>query len=114
MTKFNATDINPIKDRILVIDMEFGEQKTNSGIIISDDDGISRGIRPRWSKVYKVGPEQSKIKPGQYVLMDHGRWTRAINVDLDGNQKKLYMIDFPKGVLLVSNTKPKELEKVGL
>ena len=45
-------DLRPVKNRVLVTDMFFGEQKTKGGIIISDDDGQTRGIYPRWGKVY--------------------------------------------------------------
>lgn len=114
MTLLNAEDITPIKDRVLVIDMEFGEQRTQAGLIITDDDGKSHGIHPRWAKVFKVGPLQTQVMPGQYVLIDHGRWTRAIDVLVNGKKNKLFMIDFEKGVMLISNTKPKQLEMVGL
>jgi co-chaperonin GroES (HSP10) len=114
MTLLNAEYINPIKDRVLVVDMEFGEQTTKGGIIIADDDGKSTGIHARWARVFKVGPEQKELKPGQYVLIDHGRWTRAVEVLVDDKKNKLFMIDYPKGVLIISETKPKQLEMVGL
>lgn len=114
MTLINADDIRPIKDRVLVVDMEFGEAKTKSGIILGDDDGKSEGVHARWAKVFKVGPEHTHLKPGQYVLLDHGRWTRAIEVLVDTKKNKLFMIDYPTGVLLVSDKKPKQLEMVGL
>ena len=37
--------------------MEFGEQRTEGGIIIMSDDGKSMGIHPRWGKVLAVGPK---------------------------------------------------------
>jgi co-chaperonin GroES (HSP10) len=94
--------------------MEFGEQKTKSGIIIKDDDGTSRGVRARWAKVLKVGPEQTELKAGDYILIEHGRWTRATKILVDGQEKKMQMIDYPRGLLVISKVKPKELELVGL
>ena len=54
--------IKAIHDNVLIIDMDFGEQKTSSGIILKSDDGKVHGIKPRWGKVYKIGPEQTDVK----------------------------------------------------
>ena len=109
----NAENIKPIQDKVLVIDLEFGEQKTAKGIILSDDDGKSHGIKARWAKVFKVGPKQTELKPDDYVLLQHGRWSRGIEVLVDGEKKKLFLIDYPKGLMLISKSKPIELTKVG-
>lgn len=114
MTLLDANAITPIGDRVLVVDMEFGEKKTKSGIIFTDDDAKSAGIRPRWAKVFKVGPKQKELQVGDFVLMDHGRWTRGVEVELNGEKSKLFMIDYPGGLLAISKSKPKELEQVGL
>ena len=50
-------DITPLKKRVLVSDMHFGESKTKGGIILTDDDGSEGGIHPRWGKVYAIGDE---------------------------------------------------------
>ena len=40
-TVYQADTITPIHDRVLVTEMEFGEQKTAGGIILpSDDDAL--------------------------------------------------------------------------
>lgn len=114
MTLLNADNINPVGDRVIVVDLEFGEKKTKSGIIISDDDGKSVGIHPRWAKVFKVGPKQSELKAGDYILLEHGRWTRGISVQIEGQEKKIFMVDYPTGLLAISKTKPAELDIVGL
>ena len=54
-------DITPLKKRVLVSDMHFGETKTAGGLIIPDDDGTSEGVHPRWAKVYAVGKEQDDV-----------------------------------------------------
>lgn len=114
MTLLDIEKINPIHDRILVIDMEFGDKKTKSGFIIIDDDAKDHGIRPRWSKVVKCGPEQKEVIAGDYVLFEHGRWSRAFEVTVDGQKKKMFMMDYPRGLMLISKTKPAELEQVGV
>jgi len=74
--------LTPVLDRVLVTDMYFGDQKTASGIIIRDDNGTSRGIYPRWAKVHAKGHKNvDDYQVGDWVLVEHGRWTRGVNVD---------------------------------
>ena len=73
-------DITPLKNRVLVSDMHFGETKSKGGIIIVDDDGTAEGIHPRWGKVYAVGKEQHDVVVGQWILVAHGRWSRAFKI----------------------------------
>ena len=70
----------PLRNRVLVEGMEHGETRTEAGIIIADDNGKERGIRPRWATVYAVGQEVTDVKPGDRVLIAHGRWTRGVQV----------------------------------
>ena len=46
--KIEAESIRPIRNRVLVHNIHFGEQTTKGGIIIRSDDGETRGIYPRW------------------------------------------------------------------
>ena len=73
-------DINPIKKRVLVSKMHFGETKSKGGIILIDDDGSEGGIHPRWAEVYAIGNKQEDVKVGQWVMVSHGRWSRALKV----------------------------------
>lgn len=103
-------DIEPLQDDILVVQMEQGDEVTKAGIIVLDDNGKTHGVRPRWCQVYKVGKKQKDIVPGQWVLVEHGRWTRGIPF-VDGDGKKLYLQKLaPKNnfecILLVSDNKP--------
>ena len=61
-------DIKPLKKRVLVSDMHFGETKTKGGIILTDDDGSEGGIHPRWGKVYAVGNQQDDVRRDDPVL----------------------------------------------
>ena len=70
----------PLHKEVLVSDMYFGEQTTASGIILMDDDKVDRGIHPRWAKIYAVGPENTDFEIGDWVLIEHGRWTRGIDL----------------------------------
>ncbi len=72
--------VTPMRDGIIVEEMKFGMQTTSKGLIILNDDGANHGIKPRWGRVYSVGPDQTDITVGQYILVEHGRWTRGIEV----------------------------------
>jgi co-chaperonin GroES (HSP10) len=103
-------DLSPLKDQILVYNMEQGEKRLSSGIILLDDNGKETGIKPRWCQVYKVGSEIDYVSPGEYVLVEHGKWTYGINVDLeDGSTIYLQKID-PTAILLVSSDMPESIK----
>ena len=78
--------IKPLNDNILVADMNFEEMKTASGIIIQSDDGKAHGVKPRWCRVWAVGPDQQEVKVGEWILVEHGRWTRGVTVQEDGKE----------------------------
>ena len=102
-------DINPLPDHILVINMEKGEKVTKSGIILRDDNGKDHGIRPRWAQVYKVGSRVDCVSPGQWILLEHGRWTYGIEATVvsDDGEKKLYIQRADnEAILLVSDECP--------
>lgn len=102
--------ILPIKDRILVTDMEFGEEKTTSGIIIQNLNGKTEGIKARWGKVWAIGPEQKDVKVGEWVCVAHGRWTRGIKVtDHDGSEITIRRIDNEE-ILIVTDQKPEDVQ----
>lgn len=102
--------IIPIKDRILVKDMEFGEEKTATGIIIQKLDGKLEGIKARWGQVWAIGPEVTEVKVGEWVCVAHGRWTRGIKVeDHDGSEITIRRIDNEE-ILLVTDQKPNDVQ----
>lgn len=100
--KINREQLRPINDHIIVTDMNFETRLSAGGIYIPGDNGTTRGIRPRWGHVYAVGPDQHDVKPGQWVLVAHGRWTRGLKIEDETGQKDIRRID-PNDILLVSN-----------
>lgn len=100
----------PIRDNVLVSDMEFGEERTTSGIIIQQLNGKSEGIKARWGRVWAVGPEQKDVKVGEWVCIDHGRWTRGVTVEAEeGSEIVIRRID-NKDILLVADKKPSDVQ----
>lgn len=100
-------NIRPLRDHVIVSDMQFDMRMTLSGIILPNDDMKDSGIRPRWGKVYAIGPEQKDIEVGQYILISHGRWTRGIKID-DGNGEKVIRRVDTADILLVSDEPVKD------
>jgi co-chaperonin GroES (HSP10) len=89
--------------------MDFQEQKTASGIIIQSDDGKGHGVKPRWAKVWAVGPEQKEVAVGEWVYVEHGRWTRGITVeDENGNDIIVRMVE-TKSIMMSADERPSEL-----
>lgn len=97
--------VKPLHDHVIVTDLDFGERRTASGIVITGDDGKSRGIRPRWGRIYAVGPDQNELKIGQYIYITHGRWTRGVTIDDGAGQKIIHRVD-NDDILLVSDQRP--------
>ena len=98
-------DIKPLKKRVLVSDMHFGERKSAGGIIMMDDDGSEGGIHPRWGKVYAIGDQQEDVKVGEWVMVSHGRWSRGFKIKKKGVELEVRMID-ENDILLVSDEEP--------
>jgi len=94
--------IRPIKDTILVSDMHFDERITKSGLVIINDDMKSSGIRPRWGKIYALGPDVKGLEIGQYIMIAHGRWTRGLKIEDENGEITIRKVD-PKDILLVSD-----------
>lgn len=101
-------NIVPLKDNILVSDMDFGFEKTKSGIVIMSDDGKTQGIHPRWGRVWAVGPKQKDIKVGEWVCVEHGRWTRTIEFESDNGIIELRMVD-NNAILMTADEKPDDV-----
>jgi co-chaperonin GroES (HSP10) len=108
-----ASKVRAVGNRVLVTDMHFGEQKTASGLIIKNDNGTTRGIYPRWAKVHAKGPDnKDDYEVGHWILIEHGRWTRGIAVELSGEPIELRMVD-AECILGYSIEKPADSVVIG-
>ena len=100
--------VRALSKDILVVDMDMGDMTTSSGIVIQSDNGKAHGVKPRWAKVYKVGSEVDiDVKVGQWVLIEHGRWTRKINID-DGESVKDFQKVEIKSIMAVADERPND------
>ena len=98
-------DIKPLKKRVLVSDMHFGETKTKGGIILTDDDGSEGGIHPRWGKVCAIGEQHENVKGGEWNIVSQGRWSRGFKVKKKDVELEVRMVD-ENDILLVSEDEP--------
>ena len=98
--------VKAMPGKVLVTDLERGSRIVK-GIIIPDDNGKSEGIRPRWGRIFSIGEGVQDIAVGQFILIENGRWTRMLKVrQEDGTYIQLWGVEYPKSVLLVSDTDP--------
>lgn len=112
MTEYSKPAFSPTKvgkltffhDHIIVSDMHFDERISKGGIVLLDDDKKSSGIRPRWAKIYGLGPDvvDPELQIGKYILISHGRWTRGITVETSSGKQTLRKVD-PGDILLISD-----------
>lgn len=102
--------IRPIHGDVIACNMEFGEQQTKGGIILTSDDGKLRGIHPRWCQVYAKGAEnKDEYNVGDWILVAHGRWSRGFILEQeDGSEIELRKIDTDE-ILAVSEEKPNDI-----
>jgi co-chaperonin GroES (HSP10) len=87
--------LKPLGSKVIVHNMNFGEQVSRGGIFIPSDDGKSQGVHPRWAQVYAKGVDNAEpFNVGDWILIEHGRWTRGSElIEEDGNKITIRMVD---------------------
>jgi co-chaperonin GroES (HSP10) len=104
-------EIRPLRDSVIVTEMDFSGRQLASGVILLGDDGKTDGIRPRWAKVYAIGSEQQDVSVGQWVLIEHGRWSRGLRIVKDGEEIVIRRAD-PKAIIFVTDTQPDDINTI--
>jgi co-chaperonin GroES (HSP10) len=101
--KLNKKQIKALHDHVIVSGMTFDQRITQSGLILMNDNGTTLGIRPRWGRVYAVGPKQKDIQVGQWICVAHGRWTRGLEIEDENGKTTIRRID-PEDILIISDS----------
>lgn len=99
------SEVKALPGKILAVMIEKpdGLRKTAGGIILKDKDNDVSGIRPRWFQVHTVGNDIDWLNEGQYVYVDHGRWSNGVKVE----DLTLHLLD-NNDCLMVSDENPLE------
>ena len=101
-------NLRPLPGKLFCVSLEIGLRTSAGGIVLTDDNKMSAGssgVRPRWFQVVNVNVDTNSedIKIGDYVLVEHGRWSyRFSGTDIDD-----YSIVEEKAVMMVSEDPPK-------
>jgi co-chaperonin GroES (HSP10) len=106
--RIDRSQLHPLNDAVIVSDMNFEERISTGGIVLLTDNGKSSGIRPRWARVYAVGPDQHDIRVGTWICVEHGRWTRGIEIEDENGKQTLRRVD-PKDIMMESDELPQDV-----
>ncbi len=106
--RIDREQLKPLRDAVIVSDMNFDERLSTGGIVLVKDNGKSSGIRPRWGRVYAVGPEQHSVKVGTWICVEHGRWTRGLEIEDENGKQTLRRVD-PKDIMMESDEEPQDV-----
>ena len=79
-------NIKPLNDSVIFqfLDTISGgafASKTKSGIILTNKNTDENSQKPRWGKVFAVGPDVKDVKEGDYILIGPLRWTLGFKFD---------------------------------
>ena len=108
--------IKALKTKIIarLLEDPKAERKTAGGLILAGDDATEAGIRARWFQTISVGEEVLDIKENQYILVDHGRWTRGVTLVTDDVEElQVRRVDI-KDILGKQDNKPNAVYQSGV
>lgn len=106
--RIDRDQLKPLRDAVIVSEMNFDERLSTGGIVLVKDNGKSSGIRPRWGQVYAVGPDQHAVKVGTWICVEHGRWTRGLDIEDETGKQTLRRVD-PKDIMMESDEMPQDV-----
>lgn len=101
--------IKPLRGKVLITNMEFGDVKTASGVIVLSDDRNTTGIHPRWGQVWAIGDDVDFVKVGDWICVEHGRWTRTWHVeDESGSILEVRGVD-TNAIMMTADERPNDI-----
>jgi hypothetical protein len=107
MSTLHITNLKPLKNNVFVTDLDSGIRQTAKGIIIPDDNMKDHGIRARWGQVFAIGPEVDDLTPGEWILIEHARWTNGIDLVFPKRTVRVWRVEYPKSVLMAAKNDPR-------
>ena len=94
--------ITPLRGKITaqLLEDPRKESVTKAGVILLADNKTESGMKPRWFKALAVHPEEKDVKEGDYVLVEHGRWSREyVKPNKDGTGEDVIIVVESKSVI---------------
>jgi len=111
--KVSRDQIKAIQNHVLVHKMSFDRRITNTGLILPGDNGTGAGIYPRWGCVYAVGKNQKDVQVGQWIMVEHGRWTRGLEIEDEEGEHTIRRVD-PECIIMVADSEEEIKNVVGV
>jgi hypothetical protein len=109
-SSITASEFRPLRKNVFVTDLDSGMHVTAGGIIRPDDNMSETGIRSRWARVWAIGPEVEDLTVGEWIFVEHARWTNSIDIDLPSGRVRVWKVDWPNAVMLASPDDPREAQ----
>lgn len=73
-------------------------EKTNTGIILTNQDLSLQADRARWGRVLSIGEKVTEFEEGDLVLIEYGKWTTSVTFE-----EKKYWRSAQDFVMAISN-----------
>lgn len=108
--------LRPLRGHILA-DAFIGHMRKIGNILLPDDTIVREwNIKHRWFRVYRVGEDIDWLKPGEWILVRHGRWSQKWHLRHpdDDEPREMFRID-PDGILMIADeplTKEERIKSV--
>jgi hypothetical protein len=112
--RITADGFRPLKNHVFVTDLDRGPHLTAGGIFLPDDNFTEQGVHPRWGRVCYVGPEVDDLRPGEWIYVEHARWTNEIELALPTGVIRMWRVEYPESVLLAADSDPREAVVINL
>lgn len=93
-----------VKDHVIFqfVEKHLGNRFINeahSGLLISSEDTYQTNL-PRWGRATHVGPDVTDVQPGDYIMIEPGKWTTGFRV----NDEKFWKTD--ESVIMATSDSP--------
>lgn len=108
----NNEQIKPLKDTLWITNLQHGLAKKGY-VFIPDDNMKKTGIKPRYAQIYAVADNLKDIfKVGEWVLIDHGNWTRAMYIKgKDNKDIEVHLVpkaSVYRGIKIITDKEPED------
>jgi hypothetical protein len=104
------------KDTLYIEMLAVGENITKAGIVIPTEkmDAFGHFVKPRWAKVIFKADNLTDFEVGDWVLIQHGKWSSSIKALINGVEKTIWYVSDKsvkeQSIIAVSKKMPTEIK----